>query len=257
MLDRLRDYRRRRTLRRSPIPDALWARVVDELPVLDGLDDDELRRLRELATLFVHEKRFAGTHGLMVDPYMKVVVAAQACLPVLNLGLDSYRGWYTVILYPETFVARHEYQDDVGVVHEGIGELDGEAVEGGPVVLSWAQSAPAPPDSEGGASVVIHEFAHKLDYLTGVTNGLPPLHADMSVAEWSGALSSAFDAFTAMVEGDGEVPFDDYAAEDPGEFFAVMSEYFFEDPARLHGVFPDVYDQFRRFYRQDPLARLD
>jgi Mlc titration factor MtfA (ptsG expression regulator) len=256
MFAQLRRYRRQRILRLHPFTDALWARAVGELPVLYGLDDDELARLRELATVFAYEKKFFGVHGLEVDDYMRAIVAAQACLPVLNLDLDLYRGWYTVILYPETFVARHEYHDEIGVVHEGIGELDGESVEGGPVVLSWAEAAPRPPEERDGTNVVVHEFAHKLDYLTGVTNGLPPLHPGMSVAAWSRAFTSAFDEFTEMADAEDEPPFDDYAAEDPGEFFAVMSEYFFEDPERLNDVFPAVYEQLKLYYRQDPLARL-
>ena len=251
-----RRQRRRRIVRLHPIDDPLWKQVTGELSILYGLDTNDRERLRELATVFAWEKKFFGTHGLEITDYMRAIVAAQACLPILNLDLDLYRGWYTVILYPESFVARHEYHDDIGVVHEGVGELDGESVEGGPVVLSWAEAAPRPPEERDGTNVVVHEFAHKLDYLTGVTNGLPPLHADMKVEEWSSAFTAAFDEFTAMAEGEDEPPFDDYAAEDPGEFFAVMSEYFFEDPERLNDFFPRVYDQLRKYYRQDPLARL-
>lgn len=256
MFARLRNYRRQRILRLHAIDDALWQRITGELEMLRGLATNELTRLRELATLFVHQKRFFGTHGLVVDDYMKVAIAAQAALPIMNLGIEYYSGWYTVILYPETFVARHEYHDEIGVVHEGFGELDGESVEGGPVVLSWAEAAPGSHALGDGASVVVHEFAHKLDYLTGTTNGLPPLHAGMSLAAWANALSAAYAAFVEMADTIDEPPFDDYAAEDPGEFFAVMSEYFFEDPQRLNDVFPAVYEQFRLFYRQDPAVRF-
>jgi Mlc titration factor MtfA (ptsG expression regulator) len=256
MFELLRRHRRQRILRQHAFSDDLWKTVTSELPVLYGLDANELSRLRELATVFAWEKKFFGVHGLEVTDYMRATVAAQACLPILNLGIDLYRGWHTVILYPETFIARHEYHDDAGIVHEGVGELDGESVEGGPVVLSWAEAAPRPPEEHDGTNVVVHEFAHKLDYLTGTTNGLPPLHRDMKVNEWASAFSEAFAAFTEMVDVDDELPFDDYAAEDPGEFFAVMSEYFFEDPERLNDVFPAVYDQLRKYYRQDPLARL-
>lgn len=255
MFARLRAYRQRRILRLYPIDDALWATVVAELPLLYGLDPNELTRLRDLATLFVYEKTFFGTHGLVVNDYMKVVVAAQACMPILNLGFDAYRGWRTVILYPETFVARHQYEDDDGIVHEGIGELDGESVEGGPVVLSWAEAAPRAPDERDGTNVVVHEFAHKLDFLDGATNGQPPLHAEMSLDAWSSAFTRAFAEFSELADAE-DSPFDDYAAEDPGEFFAVMSEYFFEDPERLDDIFPDVYAQLTLFYKQDPLTRL-
>jgi hypothetical protein len=254
MLERLRAWRRTRVLERHSIDDLLWQRVVGELPILDRLDVDELARLREIATLFLHQKRIVGAHELAVDNYMRVTIAAQACLPILNLGIDFYRGWYTVILYPGAFVAHREVHDEDGVVHTGYEELDGESAEGGPVVLSWEEARPLP---DGDAyNVVVHEFAHKLDELTGVPNGLPPLHAGMSVEAWSAALAAAFDSFNAELDRGEEPPFDDYAGTDPAEFFAVVSELFFTAPDALDDVYPRVYEQLRAFYRQDPVASI-
>jgi len=45
---------------------------------------------------------------------------------------------------------------------------------------------------------------------------------------------------------------DEYAAEDPAEFFAVATEFFFERPRALRARHPDLYTQLRVFYRQDP-----
>src|SRR5262249_44974135 len=159
------------------------------------------------------------------DDTMRVTIAAQACLPVLNLGLDLYRGWYTVILYPGAFVAHRETPDEDGIVHTGFEELDGESAQDGPVVLSWDEAQPLPEHEP--YNVVIHECAHKLDELTGAPNGLPPLHADMNVAEWSRVMNAAYDDFNDRLNRDVELPFDDYAASDPAEFFAVVSELFF------------------------------
>jgi Mlc titration factor MtfA (ptsG expression regulator) len=253
MLKWLRARRLARILDRHAIPAALWQRVVDDLPILDRLTDDELARLRELATVFLRQKTFVGTHDLAIDEYMRTVVAAQGCLPILNLGLDYYRGWYTVILYPGAFVAHRELHDDEsGVVHTGFEELDGESAEGGPVALSWDEARPRGDDDDG-YNVVIHEFAHKLDELTGAPNGLPPLHRGMSVAAWSTALSAAFDAFNDRLDRGEEPPFDDYAGTDPAEFFAVLSELFFTAPDVVHETYPDAYAQLSAFYRQDPV----
>jgi hypothetical protein len=250
MRKRLAAWRRARILRRFGVDDALWQRVVDELAILDRLTDDELVRLRELATLFLHQKTLVGTHGLAIDDYMRVVIAAQACLPILNLGLDYYRGWYTVILYPGAFVAPREVEDETGIVHTGYEELDGESAEGGPVALAWEEARPQP--IEEVYNVVLHEFAHKLDEFNGGANGLPPLHADMSVATWSGVMNTAFEAFNAAIERGEEPPFDDYAGTDPAEFFAVISELFFTVPGGLRDEYPDVYAQLAAFYRQSP-----
>jgi Mlc titration factor MtfA (ptsG expression regulator) len=49
---------------------------------------------------------------------------------------------------------------------------------------------------------------------------------------------------------------DAYAATDPAECFAVLSEYFFSAPELLANRFPALYQHFTRFYKQDPLTRL-
>ena len=255
MLKRLRAWRQVRILRRHAIADALWTHVVEQLHILDRLDADDLIRLRDLATLFLHQKTVVGAHELQIDDTMRVTVAAQACLPILNLGLDYYRGWYTVILYPGAFVAHREFHDESGIVHTGFEELDGESAEGGPIVLSWEEAMPLPEDEV--YNVVVHEFAHKLDELTGAPNGLPPLHTDMSVEAWSDAMTKAFAAFNAKLDRNEEPPFDDYAGSDPAEFFSVVSELFFAAPDVLVDAYPDVYAQLCAFYRQDPIAAYE
>ena len=260
MLKRLQAWRDARILQRSGVTDSFWDRVVEQLHILDRLDSDEIVRLRELATLFLHQKTVVGAHELQIDDTMRVTVAAQACLPILNLGLDYYRGWYTVILYPGAFVAHREFHDESGIVHTGFEELDGESSEGGPVVLSWEEVSPPAPendDQEDVYNVVVHEFAHKLDELTGAPNGLPPLHADMRVDDWSSAMTDAYDDFNDRLDRNEDPPFDDYAGSDPAEFFAVVSELFFAAPDVLIDTYPNVYAQLRAFYRQDPIAAYE
>ncbi|MEQ8858586.1 MAG: zinc-dependent peptidase [Pseudomonadales bacterium] len=265
LLDGWRGWRRRRLLERHAIDDARWQRILAASPLFDRLTDAERNRLRELTTLFLASKRFFGAHGLAVDDDMRVSVASRACLLVLGLhdGLDYYRGWYTIVLYPGGFVAEREVEDEFGVVHSGYEELDGESMAGGAVVLNWEEAQPrrADPDSnrEPGddpepVDVVIHEFAHKLDERNGEANGLPPLPADMSVAEWAEVFNAAYERFIDWTDAGVQLPFDDYAATHPAEFFSVATEAFLLAPRRLRDALPDVYQQLARFYRQDPAA---
>ena len=252
-----RAWRRRRILSRHPIEPAIWAAALQRLPILDGLSEDELLRLRERAVLFLHDKRLTALPGVELDAVGRLSLAAQAVLPLLHLEeLNWYRGFHEVVLYPDDFVSPQRHRDASGVVHEWDAEHSGEAWQQGPVILAW-------PGVQGGGgwdayNLVIHELAHKLDMLGGDANGLPPLHADMRVADWASAMQHAYDRLNAVLDADphAATAIDPYAAEDPAEFFAVTSEYFFSAPDLLSEAFPAVYTQLAQFYRQDPLTRL-
>ncbi len=247
----LKNWRRRRLLERHRIEDALWNAVVASLPFLRGLATDEMRRLRELALLFLAEKQFSGAHGFVLDEFMRLSIAVQACLPVLSLGFERYDGWNEIVVHPGDFKVRISETDDHGVVHEFDDERAGEAWPGGPVVLSWDAAAHAPD-----MNVVIHEFAHKLDMANGEADGMPPLHAGMDRRAWAEAFRLAYEGFCDAVDRDKETWLDPYAAEAPAEFFAVISESFFEAPNETRRRYPDVYGQLKQFYRQDPAGRL-
>ncbi len=249
----IREWRRRRWLNRHPLPDALWSRAAARLPILNGYDKSELARLRELTTVFLREKSFAATHDLVLTEAMQTRIAVQACVPVLNLDLDWYLGWETVIVYPGKFGHRRHQTDEDGLVHEWDEVMSGEAWEQGPVILSWADVTAS--GRGEGYNVVIHELAHKIDMRNGPPDGFPPLHRGMAPAQWSAAFTTAFEDMNRRLDAGEETTLDPYAAEDPAEFFAVLSEYFFERPGLLDASYPDVYRQMRDFYRQDPLAR--
>ena len=228
------------------------------MPFMARLDDEERRRLRRLAETFLDQKEFSSAGDLELTDAMCVSIAVQGCLPILNLGLDCYRDWVGVIVYADEFVIPRSIEDKYGVVHEYEEVASGEAWDGGPLLISWRDAQLA----GDGYNVVIHEFAHKLDMLSGEANGIPPLHPEMSRRDWTQVLNSTYNDFCTWVDeaaanGDpagDTLPFDPYAAENPAEFFAVMSEAFFETPQVLNKVYPDLYTQFVCFYRQDPLA---
>jgi MtfA peptidase len=255
MLRHLRDWKRKRILRRHPLPHDLWLSTVTSMSLFQGMTADEIQRLRDWTTLFLWEKHFQGARGFPVSEEMKLRIGVQACLLILNLDLSYYSGWSSIIIYPDTFLAEREDTDEAGIVHTGRDILTGEAWEGGPVVISWADCAPDAHPYGDDTNVVIHEFAHKLDMRNGLANGLPPLHAGMEVKAWSVAFTAAYEMTTARLARDEDPIIDPYAAEDPAEFFAVVSECFFEAPLLLGREFPAVYRQLVLYYRQDPAAR--
>ena len=238
----LTEWRRRRVLDKHRIDDALWQRATAHLAFLPRTP-----KLRELVLLLLAEKEFAGTHGLEVTDEMRVAIAAQACLPILELGLDWYAGWTGIVIYPGDFRVRRSEVDEDGIVHEWDDELAGEAMPGGPVVISWDAAAYDPH-----INVVIHEFAHKLDMINGPADGMPPLHPGMDPRAWVRAFEDAYAGFCDAVERGKDTWLDPYAAEHPTEFFAVISEAFFEQPAETRRRYPLVYEQLKLFYKQEP-----
>jgi MtfA peptidase len=249
----IRNWRRKRILRDGMIAPADWREAVAGLPLLHGLQTEELERLRALATLFLHEKSIEPVHGLVMNDAMKLDLAAQAVLPILNLGLDCYDGWTSLVIYPDEFVTRHEWADEAGVVHARREMRSGEAWERGPVVLSWADVAAS--GHCHGYNAVIHEMAHKLDMRDGTADGCPQLHRGMRAAEWRTAFQPAYEDFCRRVDAGEYTVLDPYAAEAPEEFFAVVSEYFFEQPHLLNRDYPAVYTQLAAFYLQQPILR--
>jgi len=250
MLGFLRRWRRARRLAAIRVPPELWARVEARLPFLAFLEPAERAALRELARAFLAEKQFHGAQGLVLSDEILLTVAVQACLPILHIGLDAYRGWVGVVVYPGDFVIPRHEMDEAGVVHEYDDEVLGEAWEGGPVLVSWHEAADAPP----GVNVVIHEFAHKLDMANGEVDGLPALPAGMSATRWARVFGEAYERFCRDVDAGLDTLLDPYGAEHPGEFFAVASEAFFETPVQLAREYPAMYEQLRGFYRLDPAA---
>jgi MtfA peptidase len=264
---------------RVAIPDDLWLASVMNLPFVATLDEVDQGRLRTLSERLLAEKEMSAAGGLELDSPMQVLIAVQACLPILNLGIDWYRGWSSIVVYPSEFLVPREITDESGVVHEYTEPISGEAWDGGPLIVSWEDIQDGTPrETAWSYNVVIHEFTHKLDMLNGAPDGVPPfdrdLHPKIDPNQWRAALNDAFERLNAEIdliveempadidpdsaEADihyAHLPLDPYAGQDEGEFFAVSSEQFFVNPVRLQQAFPDWYAQLALFFRQDPLAR--
>ncbi len=245
------NWHRNQILQQEGASDAIWQKLIN-LRCLKGLTVEEFSRLRELAAAFLQDKKIYGAHDLQISDEMRISIALQACILILNLDLDYYRNWVEIIVYPGEFILDYDYADEYGVVHHVRRVASGEAWFSGPVILSWHDADTV---NRPGYNVVIHEFAHKIDMLHEGPNGCPELHANMSAYTWHEVFSQAYEKFCRQVAKRQETILDPYAAESPAEFFAVLSEMFFELPLIVHQHFPSVYEQLALFYRQDPAQR--
>lgn len=247
-------------------PDVLWSSVIEAYPFFLNLGSDERQRLRSLVGLFLAQKEFHGAQGLVVSDTMALAIAAQACLPLLHFGepeqaLRWYDDFVGIVVHPGQVVARRVVTDEAGVVHGYDEVLAGEAMERGPVMLSWQDVEQAASSATEGYNVVIHEFAHKLDMRNGTPDGCPPLSpgflgthgAAAARHAWLAVLEPAYEAFREQViiaeRFSGPAPWlDAYGAESLAEFFAVACEGYFVNRERFAAAFPTLPALFDTFF---------
>ena len=244
--------REKAAVQRRAIPDDLWKRTLVRYPFLQRKNAADAIELRRLTSLFLDRKEFHCVGGLRLTDAMAVAIAAQAALPVLRLGLAHYDGFVGLVIHPDAVVAQRRDEDADGVVHEFEETLAGEAMEGGPVMLSWPDVRRAGHSADQGYNVVIHEFAHVLDMADGAANGMPVLPPGIAAAEWQQTMQSAFEAFVQRVDREDDVALDPYGASGAEEFFAVASESFFVNPQGLLHDHAALYGLLCRYYGQDP-----
>jgi Mlc titration factor MtfA (ptsG expression regulator) len=247
-----RTRRDERAAARRAIPDALWNATLARLPFVAARDEATRTRLRRLSSLFLDRKEFSGAQGFVVTDEIALAVAVQACLPVLELGLDQYDGFVGIVMHADAVVAPREFTDEHGIVHAYDEELAGEAMEGGPLMLSWADVLPDRAQDDMPYNVVIHEFAHVLDLRDGQADGVPLLASTAERRAWLDVLMPEYDAFSERVVCGHDTVLDPYGAQAPDEFFAVASEAFFVAPAALKEEQPALYRLLASYYRQDP-----
>lgn len=254
-LQRLRAWRHAKVQARHTPPEPLWAMVMAYYPFLAALNAPEQAKLKALVTQFLAEKQFSGAQGLQVSDEMAVAIAAQACLPLLNLSLDLYDGFVGIVVHPDEVMAAREWMDDDGVVHEWEEPLSGEAMEGGPVMLSWHDALWLSDTSDAAYNVVIHEFAHVLDMRKGWVDGSPPLPSAQAHSAWRARLQAAFEYFRDRLDQGLPSVVDDYGAETIDEFFAVACEAFFVQGQALKREQADLYALLAGYFQQDPALR--
>lgn len=239
----------------TPLDDVAWTLVEREVRLLDRLDEAARQRLRQRIAGFLANKQFHATHGLEIDERLRLIVAAQCCLPALNLPDDTLSGWHDVILYPGAFRARRHEHDEDGIAHEFEEDLIGEADEqSGPILLSVADIEADLAEPFSGINVILHEIAHKIDARDGACDGVPVIRDLTARRQWIAVMQRAFGALRAAVEeadaadAEPETAIDPYAAESPEEFFAVATEAYFSDPDALRAFDSAVFEELRMFY---------
>lgn len=246
--------RRRQRIRARPFP-APWRAILKRrVPYVRAMPADLQLQLKQHIQVFLAEKAFVGCDGLVLTDEMRVTIAAQACLLLLNRPRGYYPQLRQILVYPSAFLVRRAQIDGSGIAHQNRQALSGESWSQGLVVLSWddtLRGAAAPHD---GHNVVIHEFAHQLDQETGTANGAPVLARRDHYARWSQVLGSEFKQLQARAVRQQPSLLDDYGATDPAEFFAVSSEVFFEQPQRMAREHPALYRELSTLYHLDPLS---
>ncbi len=247
----LRERRRRRWQREGLSEDA--RRWLHTLPVLRALSLEQRTQLEGLTRVFLEEKNFEACGGLEMSDKIRVVIAAQACILILELNHDWYHRVRTILVYPSTFRNAMTWRDENGVVRHLDAANLGEAWPGGPIVLAWDAAYQGGRNHDDGYNTVIHEFAHKLDMLDGETDGIPPLPREQR-ARWESVLAREYEAAQRAAASGRKSFLDSYAATNPAELFAVASESFFERPRRMQKEHEELYGLMRDFYCQDPAS---
>ena len=236
----------------APIADPLWRRALSACALARKLDPARQQRLRQLSALFLTRKRFHALAGTVLDDYWRLLIAMQACLPALQQGAASLRGWREVLIYPGEFKVRRTHHDNLtGVVTEsGEAHLD-EAWEHGPLVLSLADVQLDLEQPWDGYNVVVHEMAHKLDMLDGPADGVPPL-VNIPRRRWIEQFQLAYERLVAMPPEACDSPIDHYASRNAAEYFAVVSEMYYSRPALLREAEPAVAELLHAYYGRSP-----
>jgi Mlc titration factor MtfA (ptsG expression regulator) len=249
--------RRRRRLLRTPFPDAWLGYLHRNVGLYALLSPAEQARLRDDLRVFAAEKNWEGCGGLAMTDEVKVTVAAQACLLLLGLDHDYFGRVLSVLVYPSAYRAGEEREDQTGVVVEGHDGRLGEAWYRGPVVLGWDGVLRGGRNYQDGRNVVLHEFAHQLDFLDGYGDGTPPLIGRDQYRRWHEVMTTEYERLVAESEAGRATLLDAYGTTNPSEFFAVATECFFEQPVPLRRRHRPLYDLLREYYRQDPAERFE
>jgi len=245
---------RRARLRARPFPHAWREHLRQRVPYVRALPADLQLQLKKHIQVFVAEKPFVGCDGLEITDEMRVTIAAQACLLLLNRRTDYFPNLTEILVYPGQFIVDREVRDGIGLARRDRSILSGESWSSGQVILSWDDAVAGAERTDDGFNVVIHEFAHQLDQENGAANGAPFMRSRSRRARWAEVLGREYAALQARI-ADGEPSLiDAYGATNPAEFFAVVSEAFFERPRELAAGHPALYAEFSRLYRVNPLS---
>ncbi len=247
---------RRNHRSKKPFPKE-WLRIIrTNVPFYDYLPPADQAELQRHILIFLSEKRFEGCRGLTITDEIKVTIAAQACLLLLHRKTDYYPGLISILVYPHAFMVSRVEHLPGGVVAEGQQVLLGESWQSGAVILSWDDVKHSSSDFRNGHNVVFHEFAHQIDTSEGKGDSTVVLKDSSSFIAWARILKKDYDKLRLAAEQNHPAFLDKYGATSPAEFFAVATEFFFTKPKELKHNHPQLYNELKNFYYQDPATYL-
>ena len=252
---RLPAWRLKRALAQPMLP--AWQAILERnVPIYGRMSAHLQQQMRQLVQQFLFQKKFVGCAGLEIDDEMRVTIAGQACLLLLNRATKVYPALHTILVYPSAFMAPRKEVDEAGVVTEARQDLLGESWSDGRVILAWDHVQRGAGDWADGQNVVLHEFAHQLDSESGSNNGAPYLGSASNYRSWSDVLARDFANLRADAMYRQHSVMDHYGATSPAEFFAVATETFFEKPWQMAERHPELFSELFKYYRVDPRAWL-
>lgn len=237
----------------APLPDRWQAHLEKNIPLYNRLPEELKQQLHGLINVFLAEKEFKGCQGLEISDEIRVTIAAQACMLLLNRKTKYFGKLKTIYVYPHTYVAKQVSYDGIMVI-EGQSVRLGESWQNGPIVLAWDSVIGGARNIHDGRNVVIHEFSHQLDQEDGEADGAPILENRSCYRSWAGVLGPEFEALQNKARKRRRSAMNKYGATNPAEFFAVATETFFEKPKQMHKRHPELYEELKSYYKLDPLA---
>lgn len=246
----LRRYKRRKLLS-SPFPQDWLAILEKNLPPYRKLSSPLQKQLHDLIRIFISEKSFEGCGGLVVTDEIRVTIASQACMLLLNRKVDCYPKLYSILIYPSTYVAGA--RNNIGGQWEEESVRLGESWQSGAVVLAWDNVLRGAVNFHDGHNVTMHEFAHQLDQENRAGDGTPVLEARSAYSAWGRVFSHEYEVLQRKTARRKKSLMNEYGATSPAEFFAVATETFFEKPRQLKKHHPQLFDELQRFYKVNPL----
>jgi hypothetical protein len=244
---------RDRRITGRPFPGAWKSLLQKALPFLHRMRAEETKQLEENIQRFLAKKQFHGCGGLAITDEIRITIAAQACLLLLNRKTAVYPRLQHILVYPDAFVSNHADFNEDGTIDADRNGLLGESWHYGKVILSWDDVQRGIANIHDGHNVVLHEFSHQLDSESGSANGAPLLHSN-SYTAWAQILSEEFEELNDDFEQQQESVMDYYGATNPAEFFAVATETFFEKPRQLRDKHPQLFGALKAYYAVDPTA---
>jgi Mlc titration factor MtfA (ptsG expression regulator) len=247
--------RRRRKLANQPFPADWLEMLADRVPFWNFLDPSEREKLQRHILVFLGEKHFEGCASFEITEEVRVLIAAQACLLILNQETDYYPRLTSILVYPSSYYVDEEETHPDGTISSSRETRSGESWDLGVIVLAWDEVLEGLEEGADGFNVTLHEFAHQLDGEYGLYEGAPELPDMGMYGRWAEVFSDEYERLLTDLRRRRRTFLDSYAAKNPAEFFAVASESFFERPLEMERELPAVYEQLRLYYRQDPAER--